>query len=323
MSEWLLLGGTGFVGRTVIDQFLGRNISDPIPDRITVANRSGYMSTEGILLYQRERWDAEQVSKLPPIYDVIIHAATPASAELNAQDPARMFSINVKSMENVIEFASKHQTPPVVLFTSSGGVYGDIPPEIDHVPENWLGAVDPTKVSSAYAEGKRAAEFLLSAASAQGICKGLIARLFAFSGVHLPLDRHFAIGNFVRDAVTANAISVRSDGRSVRSYLDGQDMAQWLLRIIEVGSPGEIYHVGSERAISIRDLALLVAQRYELLTTKPVNVEILGQSSPLDSVSHYVPLTKWTRHRLGVSETISLEESIDQMIINALRMQNN
>ena len=137
-----------------------------------------------------------------------------------------------------------------------------------------------------------------------------------FQGVRT--DRHFAIGNFVRDVVNSRAITVRSDGSSIRSYMDGKDMATWLLRIIEAGFPGEIYHVGSERCISIGELASLVAERYQLLTTNEVLIEILGQISPLDGVSRYVPSTKWTREKLKLKETVSLELSIDQMIINAL-----
>jgi dTDP-glucose 4,6-dehydratase len=127
-------------------------------------------------------------------------------------------------------------------------------------------------------------------------------RLFAFSGPSLPLDRHFAVGNFVRDAVGSSLIQVRSDGTSVRSYLDERDLADW------------ISHVGSERAISIGELAHLVASRTETITGSPCNVKILGKSSPVDGVARYVPNTARTRECLGVKETISLEQSIDDMI---------
>jgi dTDP-glucose 4,6-dehydratase len=219
----------------------------------------------------------------------------------------------------VIEFASRHRNPPTVLFTSSGAVYGDIPEDIGNVPESWNGAVASYQPSSAYAEGKRSAEFLLSVATSRGICKGLLARMFAFSGVDLPMDRHFAIGNFVKDAVSTRTIQIRSDGSSIRSYMDQRDMADWLLRILEVGQTNAIYHVGSERSISIRDLAHLIAMRTETILQQEVTVEVKGLKSPLDGVSRYVPSTLATRQALGVNETISLEESIDSMIHKAIK----
>jgi nucleoside-diphosphate-sugar epimerase len=82
----------------------------------------------------------------------------------------------------------------------------------------------------------------------------------------------------------------------------------------EEEAPDGVYHVGSERSISIRDLAELVAKRYSLLTRRECGVSILNQTSPLDGTSYYVPETHRTREVLGLSETISLELSIDSMI---------
>jgi nucleoside-diphosphate-sugar epimerase len=233
-----------------------------------------------------------------------------------------MFQVIVQGMENVIEFASRHSVPPKVLFTSSGAVYGEIPSSIDYVSEDFpVGSESPGE-SSAYAEGKRRAEFILRDATDAGLCNGIITRLFAFSGKHLPRDRHFAIGNFVESAVKKKKITVRSDGSSMRSYLDEQDMAQWLLSIARNGKTNHVYHVGSERAISIRNLAFLVSERYEILIGKSIPVEILGQVSQLDGVSRYVPSTLRTRSELGLSETITLESSIDKMLETAIAAQS-
>ena len=317
MRRILIIGGSGFVGRSLIQLSTASESYD-----ITLATRRSVdllFNTLSISELSYFTWDVRHATDAEPNFDVIIHAATPASAALNNSDPREMFEIIVQGMENVIEFASRHQKPPTVLFTSSGAVYGDIPESISNVPEDWNGAVDPYQPSSAYAEGKRAAEFLLSVATSRGLCKGLLARMFAFSGVDLPMDRHFAIGNFVRDAVTARTIQIRSDGSSIRSYMDQQDMADWLLRILEVGQTNTIYHVGSERSISIRDLAQLIAMRTEAILQQKVAVEVQGLKSPLDGVSRYVPSTLATRQALGVNETISLEESLDSMIHKAIK----
>jgi dTDP-glucose 4,6-dehydratase len=310
----LLIGGSGFVGNSILDVF---------PQDHSLLNTlvcSYFQSSlpENASSLSWKRWDVYDRCPLKPKFNVIIHAATPASALLNTAQPEKMFEQNIRAMENVIEFSSRHDVPPVVLFTSSGAVYGDMPQGLERIPEDWKREFGSQPLTSAYARGKIEAESMLQEATQAGKCIGLIARLFAFSGVHLPIDKHFAIGNFVRDVVQSQLITIRSDGSSVRSYMDGHDLAMWLLRIVEAGSPDEIYHIGSERAISIRDLGSLVAARYELLTNQPARVDILGTTSPLDGVSRYVPSTCRTRQLLGLDETVTLETSIDQMILRTI-----
>ncbi len=320
MSSLLILGSSGFVGTSLQNELT----ESEYPNFTCVASRKPPISRPNNPMNSSRflAWDIRSKSVLQPIFDVIIHAATPASALLNSNDPGEMFNIIVQGMENVIEFASRHAVPPKLLFTSSGAVYGDIPSTTNLVPEDFPPSINLGGDQSAYAEGKRRAESMLRDATVAGHCEGIIARLFAFSGKNLPRDRHFAIGNFVDSAIATRKIVVRSDGSSIRSYLDEKDMAQWLLSIAEKGTPGNIYHVGSERSISIRDLAFLVSERCEILTGESIPVEILGQTSRLDGVSRYVPSTLQTRMNLELSEKISLENSIDGMLRAAITAQS-
>ena len=313
-SNLLLLGCSGFVGQAMLNLIDEMEVTDFLFENIYGLSRNPKNSFGPRVTPLLCDLSKEPISC--PNVEIIVHAATPASAELNNSDPNAMFNLNIDAMSAVIDFAARQEVPPTVLFTSSGAVYTP-DSDIDRI-ETDAPVLNPSDLSfSAYARGKIEAELMLKDATLAGKCKGLIARLFAFSGTHLPRDRHFAIGNFVENAVTLKRITVRSDGSSLRSYLDERDMAHWLLSIIDRGVPENTYHVGSERTISIRDLAFLVSARYNLLTGDHIPVEILGQKSPIDGISRYVPSTLQTRTELGLSEKISLESSIDSMLYAA------
>jgi nucleoside-diphosphate-sugar epimerase len=190
-----------------------------------------------------------------------------------------------------------------------------MPPGVTAWTEDSKLAADSQDENNAYASGKRAAEAMFAVAGGEGVCRPTIARLFAFSGRHLPLDKHFALGNFVRDALERGPIRVRGTGTAVRSYLDGDDMATWLLlALFNEASVGKVIHVGSDQAITIAELAHLVADRAGIDADAEERVVIEGRTTAIDGRDRYVPSTEVSRVLLGVTEVTALSESIDGML---------
>ncbi len=196
-----------------------------------------------------------------------------------------------------------------LLFTSSGAVYGPQPSDITHVPESYGGAPDCTRPASAYGEGKRAAELLCACYHARHpTLQPVIARCFAFVGPFLPIDAHFAIGNFIRDALRGGPIRIGGDGTPYRSYLHAADLAIWLWTLLIRGQPARPYNVGSEEDVTILELASTVA---ECFPTR-IDVELARQPTPGVPPSRYVPATGRAAGELGLSALIPLKEAISR-----------
>jgi nucleoside-diphosphate-sugar epimerase len=249
----------------------------------------------------------------------VIHAATEASAKLNIESPQTMFDVCMEGTRRVLTLGKEKQ-PARMLLTSSGAVYGRQPPELSHIPENFAGGPDPLDPRNAYAEGKRAAEQLCAIACLQPPAgAGLhitIARCFAFVGPHLPLDAHFAIGNFIRDALAGGPIRVNGDGSPYRSYLYAADLAEWLFTILLRGQPGRAYNVGSEEAVSIRDLAYRVAGVAARATGLPSDV-VVSRPSPAVSTAipdRYVPICRRTFEELCLTPATPLDLAIERTL---------
>jgi nucleoside-diphosphate-sugar epimerase len=235
----------------------------------------------------------------------VIHAATEASVKLNQENPSLMRDTIVEGTKRTLDFAA-HCGAKKFLLTSSGAVYGPQPPELTRIPEDFVAA--PTK--SAYAEGKRAAELLCTAQAKRCGLETKIARCFAFVGPSLPLDSHFAIGNFIRDGLRGVPIQINGDGTPRRSYLYAADLAIWLWTILFRGKNCRPYNVGSERDLSIAELAQAVNHAFE----NKLKISIGQKPVPGKVLERYVPDTERAVTELTLRETISLDEAIRRTV---------
>lgn len=235
----------------------------------------------------------------------VIHAATEARARQAENAPLEMLSTIIAGTEHVLQFGVTHGARKFLL-TSSGAVYGKQPPELTHVPESFTGAPNPLDPASVYAEGKRTAELLcaLYQRSSELECK--IARCWAFCGPHLPLDEHFAIGNFIGDILAGRHIRIEGDGSPRRSYLYAADLAVWLWTILFRAPCLVPFNVGSANDLSIFELAHTVAATLDPKT----EIRVARQAVPGAKPACYVPRVDRAREVLGLQETIGLEESI-------------
>lgn len=303
-ARLFLTGGTGFIGRWMLEA-LARA---PVDVRAVVLSRDpAAFARRAPHLADRFEWLAGDVQSFDPPpgrFTHVIHAATDASAALNAQDPRRMFDTIVTGTRRTLDFALAAGASRF-LFLSSGAVYGPQPATLSHVGEDWHGGPDPRDPRSAYGEGKRAAEMLCAIYGRQFGLEVLTARIFALLGPLLSLDIHFAAGNFIRDAMAGRTIRVEGAGTAVRSYLYIADLTVWLWTLLLRGAPGACFNLGSEEGVSIAALA----ERTARLLGGP-GVEILGRPDPGWNPGRYVPATGAIRTALGLAPTIDLDQAI-------------
>lgn len=237
-------------------------------------------------------------------FDLLLHAATETSMAVHAE-PSRMFDDIMLGTRQALHMAQLCGVRRMLLI-SSGAVYGPQPSSVSHQPDDSQLACNPLLPSSVYGEGKRVMELMGAIHHRATGIESITARCFAFCGPGLPLDGHFAIGNFVRDALFGKQITVQGNGTPMRSYLYGADLAVWLLHLLIKGQAGESYNVGSDEALSIKDLALRV--RDILAPGKTVHVLQSVGNEPLVR-QHYVPAITRARE-LGCAPWTTLDESL-------------
>jgi dTDP-glucose 4,6-dehydratase len=219
--------------------------------------------------------------------------------------PLERYKQIVDGTRNLLTFAADNGARRF-LFSSSGAVYGPQPSHVERLAEEFRGSPPLLDPVNAYGLGKHAAEHLCVLFRDAFGLETVIARCFAFVGPDLPLDRHFAIGNFIGDALLRDSITVSGDGTPIRTYLHQDDLAHWLLAILFRGCPGEAYNVGSDVSVSMSELAGMV--RDVLAPGKPVRV--LAAPGADNQRSRYVPRVDKIMRELGVTECIGLREAL-------------
>jgi dTDP-glucose 4,6-dehydratase len=295
-SRIFLTGGTGFFGKCLLDRFQTMETELTVlsrdPDRFLM-KFPNFGHRPNVTFIQGDVRDFNFPSGR---FDYVIHAATEVNAALEREHPEELVSVIVDGTKRILEF-SKQAEVKRLLYVSSGAVYGVQPPELSHIPETF-----PCKPVTVYGKGKLQAEKLCVDSGIETV----IARGFAFVGPWLPLDTHFAIGNFIGNCLRNEPIEIKGDGTPLRSYLYGSDLAEWLLTILLRGRPGRAYNVGSDEAISVLELAQLVRK------CAGTQNEIAVHGKPIDGVlpSRYVPSVDRAERELGLRPQHSLSDAI-------------
>ncbi len=306
-----ITGGTGFFGCWLLESFVWANTKLNLHAKAVVLTRNveqfakkcPHLVSDPALVFQEG--DVKNFQFPQGHFSHVIHAATEASVRLNKNNPDLMLDTIVQGTRHTLDFA-KQCGAKQFLLTSSGAIYGKQPSHMSHLHEDYLYEPIPQQeIKSAYVEGKREAEKMCAYYAKHYNLDVKIARCFAFVGPHLPLDTHFAIGNFIRDGLNGNSIVVNSDGSPFRSYLYAADLAIWLWTILFRGETMRPYNVGSDESITIKDLACKVAAQFA-----PNSEVQIARASANQLPERYVPNVSRARDELNLKVRVDLEQAI-------------
>jgi dTDP-glucose 4,6-dehydratase len=308
-ARLFLTGGTGYIGCWLLTSLLHADTKLQLDLGIAMLSRDPQRFAERFPHLAKHpsvelvQGDIRDFVFSAGSFTHVIHGATDIVAQ---QTPLQTFEVTVTGTRRVLDFAQQCGAKRVLLM-SSGAVYGKFPPGVDNIAEDYAGAPSTDTPASAYGIGKLASEWLGAAYGESGQMSCSSARIFAQIGPNLPLDKHFAAGNFLLNALRDQPFVIKGDGTAVRSYMYSTDLVIWLLGILVRGQAARAYNVGSDQGISIRELAAAIA--HETGHSEDA-IRVLGQPAPGAAPNQYLPNIHRAADELGLRVRVPLDEAI-------------
>lgn len=262
----LLSGATGLLGSFLVDVLLQKN-EEGLNCTIYALGRSQQKAEKRFAKWQ----GTPKLVFLPydinrPIIrddiatvDYILHLASNTHPMQYSTDPIGTISTNIVGLQNMLEFASSHNTTRFA-FASSNEIYGENRGDVEFFDESYCGYIDSNTLRAGYPESKRCGEALCQAYRAQKGLDIVIPRFTRSYGPTMQLSDSKAISQFIRKGINMEDIVLKSKGTQNYSYTYMADAIYGLLTILLNGKNGEAYNIADEGSnITLKDLAHSVA----------------------------------------------------------------
>jgi CDP-paratose 2-epimerase len=313
----LITGGAGFVGTNIAAACARRGSRVTVYDNLS---RPGVESNLGWLVRTYagqidvlvdDVRDAETLQQAVAQADVVFHFAAQVAVTTSFDDPLADFEINARGTLNLLEACRQCSTPPVLLFTSTNKVYGDLEGVAlkkegrRHVPvrkaleEHGLSEATPLNFHSPYGCSKGTADqYVLDYARSFN----LPACVFRMSCIYGPQQHGTEdqgwVAHFIRQTLRGEPITIYGDGCQVRDVLYVEDLVRAMFAAVDQidRTKGQAFNIGGgvDRSISLLELIDLIGDVHR----RPPEVE-LGDWRPGDQkyyvsdVRRFQDMTGW------------------------------
>ena len=297
----LIAGGAGFLGSFLAESLLNKgweiyildNLSSGLLENLELIKEKIQFIKGDVITYStREK------------FDYVINFASNASRAEWEKYPVEVALSNSVGSKNLIEIALNSDA--TYIYASSSEVYGTA----TQIPttEDYLGSVSTTGTRSPYDEGKRFGDAITKAYEREYGLKNIIIRFFNTYGPRMRGGDFYGrvIDRFVRQAQNNEPLTIYGDGSQTRSFTYVSDAVLAILMLIEKGTLGEIYNVGSDNEIEILKLAGIVKE--VLNSSSEIKFLPLPEHDPKRRAADITKIKK-----LGYKPKVSLQDGIKLM----------
>jgi UDP-glucuronate decarboxylase len=299
----LVTGGAGFLGSHLCDRLLADGHEVLAVDNLYTGSKVNIAHN-----LQNPNFEFMRHDVTFPLFvevDAIYNLACPASPVHYQKFPTQTIKTSVIGAINMLGLAKRLNIP--ILQASTSEVYGD--PTISPQPESYWGNVNPIGLRSCYDEGKRAAESLFFDYHREHNVQIRVARIFNTYGPRMNLHDGRVVSNFIRQAISGEAITLYGTGEQTRSFCYVDDLIDGLVKLMN--TPGDVVgpiNLGNPVEFTMKELA---AKVIELTSSKS---EMVYEALPSDDPQQRKPDTTKASEILGWAAKVDLNAGLIKTI---------
>jgi len=317
--KWLITGGCGFLGTSLIQRLLNEGGHDVrVLDNLTTGTREDLSNVstfkeltadsetnapEGIELVVGDILDETLALTVTKGCDVIIHFAANTGVGPSVEDPRADCMANVIGTFNYLEAARLNNIPRFV-FASSGAPAGEVEPPIhEELPPH---PVSPYGASKLAGEGY---------CSAYNKSFGIDTVMLRFGNVYGPgsLHKSSVVAKFIRQALNGETLEIYGDGAQTRDFVYIDDLINAvMLAVITPDIGGEAFQIASNRETTVGEITDKLVKVMQEYGVKDINV-INGETRLGDVKRNYSDTSK-AKTRLGWQPTMNQDEGIKNTV---------
>ena len=297
MKNLTIIGGSGFIGKSFIDSFNRGLLKKYSIDKTTIICRNKFIikSNQNLRL-KNIKIIYKDISKMRtlPKSELYIYAAE-STKIFDYKNIKKITKEHKAAINNFCKLIKNHPKSKV-LYLSSGIVEKKYQKKLEK------------SYKKTYSLLKKYSENKIKLLKKYKVFTS-IARCFTFIGPWLPINEHFAAGNFLRDAKYNKKIIINSRNLVFRSFMYADDMVDWLSTIlINAKNVTKTYNVGSDQKIELRKLAYIISTFYKK------KISIMSQSINSNFIDEYIPNVYKTKNDFSLKINYNLKKSIRSTI---------
>ncbi len=307
----LITGGLGFIGSTLAHRLVALGAHITLVDSLIPIYGGNLRNIDGIegrvAVNIADVRDEHSMDYLVQGRDFLFNLAGQSSHMDSMRDPYTDLDINCRAQLSILEACRKYNPKLKLVYTSTRQIYG----KPDFLPVDERHLLHPTDVNGV---NKMAGEWYhIVYNNVYGI-RACALRLTNTIGPRMRVKdaRQTFLGIWIKQLIDGQPIQVWGDGAQIRDFTYVDDCVEALL--LAAASPaadGQIFNLGSDETINLRDLAALLieingAGSFDVIPFPP-------DRKPIDIGDYYADY-RLIQGRLGWRPRVSLRDGLRQTL---------